>query len=120
MEDKPASDDHSGHDHGDHDHGDHGHEVGPAGATYDLRFIDAMVQHPTGALPMSDTLCRPRRPGFGATAPGPRWRLRSWSRVMGCTCAWMRSCRPIPACWAPASWGSHDSQSLENRFSQLF
>ena len=31
----------------------HSHDVGPAGATYDLRWLDAMVQHHTGALRMS-------------------------------------------------------------------
>jgi uncharacterized protein (DUF305 family) len=31
----------------------HGHDVGPAGRTYDLRWIDAMVQHHTGAQRMS-------------------------------------------------------------------
>ncbi|MFZ9768792.1 MAG: DUF305 domain-containing protein, partial [Vulcanococcus sp.] len=35
-------------DHG--SHSSHGHDVGPAGSTYDLRWIDAMVQHHTGAL----------------------------------------------------------------------
>ena len=36
------------------DHAAHLHDVGPAGATYDLRFIDGMVQHHTGALRMSE------------------------------------------------------------------
>ncbi|MEB3322572.1 MAG: hypothetical protein VKI81_07085, partial [Synechococcaceae cyanobacterium] len=36
------------------DHGAHLHDVGPAGRTYDLRFLDAMVQHHTGALRMSE------------------------------------------------------------------
>ena len=35
-------------------HAGHAHDVGPAGATYDLRFIDGMVQHHTGALRMSE------------------------------------------------------------------
>jgi len=32
----------------------HHHDVGPAGSTYDLRWIDGMVQHHTGALRMSE------------------------------------------------------------------
>ena len=36
------------------DHSTHRHDVGPAGATYDLRFLDGMVQHHTGALRMSE------------------------------------------------------------------
>ena len=32
----------------------HTHDVGPAGSTYDLRWIDAMVQHHTGALRMGE------------------------------------------------------------------
>lgn len=34
--------------------GGHSHEVGPAGETYDLRWIDAMVQHHSGALRMAE------------------------------------------------------------------
>ena len=44
----------------------HMHEVGPAGATYDLRFIDAMVQHHTGALRMSEFVFDVGQPGVGA------------------------------------------------------
>jgi len=36
-------------------HDSHGHEVGPDSATYDLLFIDAMVQHPIHSLPMSES-----------------------------------------------------------------
>ena len=46
----------------------HGHQVGPAGATYDLRFIDSMVQHHTGALRMSEYLFDVGVPGVGALA----------------------------------------------------
>ena len=38
----------------DHSAHAHSHDVGPAGSTYDLRWIDAMVQHHTGALRMSE------------------------------------------------------------------
>jgi len=46
----------------------HGHDVGPAGATYDLRWLDAMVQHHTGALRMSEFVFNIGSPGVGALA----------------------------------------------------
>jgi uncharacterized protein (DUF305 family) len=72
---------HHQHDHGQHatpmpesgasdhgGHGSHGHDVGPAGSTYDLRWIDAMVQHHTGALRMSEFVFNVGSPGVGALA----------------------------------------------------
>jgi len=50
------------------DHGAHAHEVGPAGSTYDLRWLDAMVQHHTGALRMSEFVFDIGQPGVGALA----------------------------------------------------
>ena len=50
------------------DHGAHTHEVGPAGRTYDLRWLDAMVQHHTGALRMSEFVFDIGVPGVGALA----------------------------------------------------
>ncbi len=47
---------------------DHGHDVGPPGATYDLRWLDAMVQHHTGALRMSEFVFGIGSPGVGALA----------------------------------------------------
>ena len=44
----------------------HSHDVGPAGATYDLRWLDAMVQHHTGALRMSEFVFNIEHPGVGA------------------------------------------------------
>lgn len=49
-------------------HDSHGHDVGPAGATYDLRFLDAMVQHHTGALRMSEFVFDIGAPGVGSLA----------------------------------------------------
>jgi uncharacterized protein (DUF305 family) len=49
-------------------HSGHAHDVGPAGATYDLRFIDGMVQHHTGALRMSEFVFGIGAPGVGALA----------------------------------------------------
>jgi uncharacterized protein (DUF305 family) len=48
------------------DHSAHNHDVGPAGSTYDLRWIDAMVQHHTGALRMSEFVFDIGVPGVGA------------------------------------------------------
>ncbi|MCP9889291.1 DUF305 domain-containing protein [Cyanobium sp. ATX 6A2] len=59
------------HDSSDHDspsHGTHSHDVGAAGATYDLRWLDAMVQHHTGALRMSEFVFNIGSPGVGALA----------------------------------------------------
>ena len=50
------------------DHSAHNHSVGPAGSTYDLRWIDAMVQHHTGALRMSEFVFDIGVPGVGALA----------------------------------------------------
>ncbi len=50
------------------DHSRHGHDIGPAGSTYDLRWIDAMVQHHTGALRMSEFVFNVGSPGVGALA----------------------------------------------------
>lgn len=47
-------------------HAGHAHDVGPAGSTYDLRFIDGMVQHHTGALRMSEFVFDIGSPGVGA------------------------------------------------------
>jgi uncharacterized protein (DUF305 family) len=48
------------------DHSAHNHDVGPAGSTYDLRWIDGMVQHHTGALRMSEFVFDIGVPGVGA------------------------------------------------------
>ena len=48
------------------DHSAHNHDVGPPGNTYDLRWIDAMVQHHTGALRMSEFVFDIGTPGVGA------------------------------------------------------
>ncbi len=48
------------------DHSTHNHDVGPAGSTYDLRWIDAMVQHHTGALRMSEFVFDIVVPGVGS------------------------------------------------------
>ena len=50
------------------DHSAHSHSVGPAGSTYDLRWIDGMVQHHTGALRMSEFVFDIGQPGVGSLA----------------------------------------------------
>ena len=55
---------------GSHGHTAHLHDVGPAGTTYDLRWIDGMVQHHTGALRMSEFVFDIGEPGIGALAKG--------------------------------------------------
>ena len=49
-------------------HANHAHDVGPAGATYDLRWLDAMAAHHTGALRMSEFVFNIGSPGVGALA----------------------------------------------------
>jgi uncharacterized protein (DUF305 family) len=64
-------------------HGSHGHDVGPAGATYDLRFLDGMVQHHIGALRMSEFVFDIGAPGVGALAKAI-WRDQAQEiRAMG-------------------------------------
>ena len=49
-------------------HGAHPSSLGPAGSTYDLRWLDAMVQHHTGALRMSEAVFNGGSAGVGALA----------------------------------------------------
>jgi uncharacterized protein (DUF305 family) len=51
-------------------HASHSHVVGPAGATYDLRWLDAMAAHHIGALRMSEFVFNIGSPGVGALANG--------------------------------------------------
>jgi len=48
------------------DHSAHNHDVGLAGSTYDLRWLDGMVQHHTGALRMSEFVFDIGVPGVGS------------------------------------------------------
>jgi hypothetical protein len=48
-----------------HGHQHHSHSVGPAGAPYDLRWLDATQQHHTGALRMSARVFNGASPGVG-------------------------------------------------------
>ena len=49
-------------------HQHHVHSIGPAGSTYDLRWLDAMVQHHSGALRMGELVFDIGEPGVGVLA----------------------------------------------------
>ncbi len=73
------------------DHSAHNHAVGPAGSTYDLRWIDGMVQHHTGALRMSEVVFDIGVPGVGALGK-QIWRDQAQEiRAMG---QWRRAWYP--------------------------
>ncbi|KEF42137.1 MAG: hypothetical protein ER33_07175 [Cyanobium sp. CACIAM 14] len=110
-----------------HDHGAHGgggaavtaghtHDLGPAGATYDLRFIDGMVQHHTGALRMSEFVFGIGQPGVGALARRI-WRDQADEiRAMGLwRKAWYPQAPVYPVVLAPG--GDPDSLSGLRRMS---
>jgi len=98
-------------------HEDHAHDLGPAGATYDLRFIDGMVQHHTGALRMSEYVFDIGQPGVGALAK-TIWRDQaSEIRAMG---LWRKAWYPEAPVYpvALASGGDPNSLSALIRMSQ--
>ena len=99
------------------DHGDHAHDVGPAGATYDLRFLDGMVQHHTGALRMSEFVFDIGQPGVGALGK-TIWRDQANEiRAMGLwRKAWYPQAPVYPVALAPG--GDPDSLSGLTRMSQ--
>jgi uncharacterized protein (DUF305 family) len=98
-------------------HSDHMHAVGPAGTTYDLRFIDAMVQHHTGALRMSEFVFDIGKPGVGALGK-QIWREQAneiramllWRK------AWYPQAPVYPVALAPG--GDPDSLTGLRRMSQ--
>lgn len=59
---------HHQHQHGGSSHTHALHDLGPADATYDLRFIDAMIQHHYGAIEMARVTLNQGNPGAGALA----------------------------------------------------
>ena len=95
----------------------HAHDVGPAGATYDLRFLDGMVQHHTGALRMSEFVFDIGQPGVGALGKAI-WRDQAGEiRAMG---LWRKSWYPQAPVYpvALASGGDPNSLSGLTRMSQ--
>ncbi len=98
-------------------HAGHAHDVGPAGATYDLRFIDGMVQHHTGALRMSEFVFDIGQSGVGALGKAI-WRDQAGEiRAMG---LWRKSWYPQAPVYpvALASGGDPNSLSGLIRMSQ--
>lgn len=98
-------------------HTGHAHDVGPAGAIYDLRFIDGMVQHHTGALRMSEFVFGIGAPGVGALGK-TIWRDQANEiRAMGLwRKAWYPQAPTYPV--ALASGGDPNSLSGLTRMSQ--
>jgi uncharacterized protein (DUF305 family) len=99
------------------DHSAHNHDVGPAGSTYDLRFIDGMVQHHTGALRMSEFVFNIGQPGVGALGK-TIWRDQANEiRAMG---LWRKAWYPQAPVYpvALASGGDPNSLSGLTRMSQ--
>lgn len=90
-------------------HASHNHEVGPAGSTYDLRWIDAMVQHHTGALRMSEFVFDIGSPGVGSLAKGI-WRDQSQEiKAMG---QWRKAWYPQAPVYPVALKSGGDPNSL--------
>ena len=90
-------------------HSSHSHEVGPAGATYDLRWLDAMVQHHTGALRMSEFVFNIDQPGVGALA-NAIWREQAREiKAMG---QWRKSWYPEAPVYPVALKSGADPNSM--------
>jgi uncharacterized protein (DUF305 family) len=93
------------------DHGAHHHEVGPAGGTYDLRWLDAMVQHHTGALRMSAFVFDIGQPGVGALAK-QIWRDQAQEiKAMG---QWRKAWYPEAPVYPVALKTGGDPNSMES------
>ena len=93
------------------DHSAHNHDVGPAGATYDLRWLDAMVQHHTGALRMSEFVFDIGQPGVGALAK-QIWRDQAQEiKAMG---QWRKAWYPEAPVYPVALKNGGDPNSIES------
>jgi uncharacterized protein (DUF305 family) len=92
------------------DHSAHNHEVGPAGRTYDLRWVDAMVRHHTGALRMSEFVFDIGQPGVGALAK-QIWRDQAQEiKAMG---QWRKAWYPDAPVYPVALRTGGDPNSME-------
>ena len=92
------------------DHSAHNHEVGPAGRTYDLRWLDAMVQHHTGALRMSEFVFDIGVPGVGSLAK-TIWRDQAQEiKAMG---QWRKAWFPEAPVYPVALKSGGDPNSME-------
>jgi len=86
-----------------HNHGSpSSHNVGPAGNTYDLRWLDAMVLHHTGALRMSEFVFDVGAPGVGALAKAIWSDQAQEIKAMGqWRKAWYPEAPVAPVTWRP-------------------
>ena len=92
-------------------HASHSHDVGPAGATYDLRWLDAMVQHHTGALRMSEFVFNIGHPGVGALANGI-WREQA--REIKAMAQWRKAWYPDAPVYPVALRPGGDPNSMSS------
>jgi len=78
----------------------HGASLGPAGTTYDLRWLDAMVQHHTGALRMGEFVFDIGQGGVGALAKAIWADQAQEIKAMGqWRKAWYPEAPPYPVAW---------------------
>ena len=89
----------------------HSHEIGPAGSSYDLLWIDAMVQHHTGALRMSEFVFNIGSPGVGALANGI-WREQA--REIKAMTKWHKAWYPEAPAYPVALRPGGDPNSMSN------
>ena len=89
----------------------HSHDIGPAGATYDLRWLDAMVQHHTGALRMSEFVFNIGHPGVGALANGI-W--RGQAREIKAMAQWRKAWYPEAPVYPVALRPGGDPNSMSS------
>ena len=92
-------------------HASHSHDVGPAGASYDLRWLDAMVQHHTGALRMSEFVFNIGQPGVGALANGI-WREQA--REIKAMAQWRKAWYPEAPVYPVALRPGGDPNSMSS------
>jgi uncharacterized protein (DUF305 family) len=102
--------------HGGHQHGSHDLAIGPAGQSYELRFIDAMVEHHRGALAMSEFVFDIGVPGVGSLAK-QIWRDQAQEiKAMGqWRKAWYPEAPVYPVAYLPG--GDPDSITALTRMS---
>ncbi|MBM5801090.1 MAG: DUF305 domain-containing protein [Cyanobacteria bacterium K_DeepCast_35m_m2_023] len=93
------------------EHSAHNHDVGPAGSTYDLRWLDAMVQHHTGALRMSEFVFDIGVPGVGSLAKDI-WRDQAQEiKAMG---QWRKAWYPEAPVYPVALKAGGDPNSMDS------
>jgi uncharacterized protein (DUF305 family) len=91
------------------DHSGHSHDLGDAGSTYDLRWLDAMAQHHKGALLMSEFVFNIGSPGVGALA-NSIWREQA--REIKAMRQWRKSWYPEAPIYPVALKSGGDPNSI--------